>query len=90
MNKVLKALRIIHEYNISELASALQISQSHLSRIENGEKNPSDELLERYSKLFRVKVKTLKFFEQKRDDENMEYKKLLFLILEKMCGQKVD
>ena len=46
---VLKKTRLIYGYKASEMSDMLQISKSYLSEIENNKKQPSYELLKKYS-----------------------------------------
>jgi len=50
-----------------ELADRLDISRSHLSEIETGKKQPSLQLMERYSSEFKIPVSSILFF-----SENLE------------------
>jgi transcriptional regulator with XRE-family HTH domain len=62
IGEALKMFRTIHGYKAKELAGHLELSPSYLSEIENGKKSPSYELLERYAKVFDVKLSTLIIF----------------------------
>ena len=80
MKRVLKALRVVNDYSIKDLAEKLQISSSHISRVESGEKNPSEELIKKYSELFGIKVSTIKFFDSEKNKKNLKdvVEKMLF------------
>ena len=51
----LKRTRKIYGYTATELSRLLEISPSYLSEIENNKKQPSLEILERYSKTYGIK-----------------------------------
>jgi len=51
---ILKRTRTIYGYKASELSELLGISKSYLSEIENNKKQPSLELLEKYSKIYEI------------------------------------
>ena len=85
LNDVLRLLRIAHDYTICDLAAKLDVSRSHLSRVERGEKNPSKELIRKYSDFFKISMETIEFFDTQKNKENMEYQKLLLLVLNKIC-----
>ena len=55
---ILKRTRTIYGYKASELSELLGISKSYLSEIEN-KKQPSLELLEKYSKIYDMKLSSL-------------------------------
>lgn len=88
MNEVLKLLRIANDYKLKELADLLDVSQPFLSQIESGVKKPSNELLGKYSKIFKVRVSVLQFFAEEKEEKNLKYQQLLLMILEKICEKK--
>lgn len=55
----LKKLRNIYGFKASEMSTKLGISSSYLSEIENGKKQPSLELLNKYSEIFDIKLSSL-------------------------------
>lgn len=55
----IRALRIKNQYTQEELASAVTIDRSFLSRIESGQKGCSVDLLIRFSELFQVPLDEL-------------------------------
>ena len=55
----LKRTRKIYGYTAAELSRLLEISPSYLSEIENNKKQPSLEILERYSKTYGIKLSSL-------------------------------
>ena len=64
IGEALRLIRIYHDLKQSDLAGRLGLSQSHLSEIERGKKAPSGELIERYSKEFRLPVSSIWFFDE--------------------------
>lgn len=88
MNEVLRLLRIAHDYSIKETAELLGVTPSFISKIENGVKRPSDELIKRYSRVFRVSTKTIKFFDEEHKKNDYRYQELMLLILEKIINKK--
>ncbi len=90
MKRVLKALRIANDYSIKDLAAKLGVSPSHISRIESGEKIPSEELIKKYSEVLKVRVSTIKFFSTEENKKNLKYQELLLLVLQKMCGKSFN
>lgn len=55
----LKRIRTIYGYKANELCQLLEISPSYLSEIENNKKQPSLELLKRYSNVYGIKLSSL-------------------------------
>ena len=64
IGEALRLIRVYHDLKQSDLAVRLGISQSHLSEIERSKKAPSNELIERYSKEFRLPVSSIWFFDE--------------------------
>lgn len=56
---VLKRTRTIYGYKATEMSSMLGISASYLSEIENNKKRPSLELLEKYAKIYGIRLSSL-------------------------------
>lgn len=75
VNEALRLIRVFYGYKAIELAKKLEISQSYLSEIENGKKEPNLDLLRKYSEIFKIKVSTLLFFsEELEKDEKTSVK----------------
>ena len=68
INEVLKKLRTIYGYKAVEMSQLLGISPSYLSEIENGKKQPSLELLKKYSNVFGIKLSSLILMMESYDD----------------------
>jgi transcriptional regulator with XRE-family HTH domain len=62
MGEALRLLRVYSDMTQKEMAEALEVSQSFLSEIEKGRKQPTLELLRRYSDRLGVPLSSLMFF----------------------------
>lgn len=71
LGNTLKRLRGIYGYSAKEMSELLGISSSYLSEIENGKKNVSMDLLDRYSELFGLRVSTLVRFSEDYEDAEL-------------------
>lgn len=60
--EALRLLRVFHDLKQSELAQALEISRSHVSEIESGNRVPSLEVLQKYARAFKVPISSVLFF----------------------------
>lgn len=67
LGEALRLLRTFHDLNQTETALRLGISKSYLSEIENGEKQPTLALLEKYSIEFNIPVSSIMFFAESVD-----------------------
>lgn len=76
MGETLKLLRIFYGYKSVDMAKRLNISQSFLSEIENSKKNPTLELLNKYSKIFNIKVSTIVLLSESLENEQVARKDL--------------
>ncbi len=70
INKALRLLRTYHDYSQTELCSELGVSNSYLSEIESGKKQPSLDILRKYSEYFDLPLSSILFFA-----EDLETKK---------------
>jgi len=59
IGSTLKSLRNIYGYSGKELSKKIEISPGYLSEIENNKKKPSINTLEKYAKVFDLKLSTL-------------------------------
>ena len=62
LSEALRLIRVFHDMKQKELAEKLGISNSHLSEIEAGKKQPSIELINRYSSEFGIPSSSILFF----------------------------
>lgn len=65
---VLKRTRVIYGYKAIEMSSILGISASYLSEIENNKKQPSLELLEKYAKIYGIRLSSLILLSESMED----------------------
>lgn len=68
LNKALKIIRTFHDISQSELSGRLGISNSYLSEIESGKKQPSIEILTKYSDNFDIPISSILFFSENLDN----------------------
>ena len=64
LNEALRLVRAYHDLSQSELCAQLGISNSYLSEIESGKKQPTLDLLNRYGEHFGIPVSSLLFFSE--------------------------
>ncbi len=67
LNQALRLVRVYHDLSQTQLSYELGISNSFLSEIESGRKQPSLDLLTRYSSKFDIPVSSLLFFSEQLD-----------------------
>ena len=72
MGDALRLLRIFNGYKSAELAKKLELSQSYVSELENGKKQPTIEVLDKYAKVFEMKKSTLMLFAESLEDEEIK------------------
>ena len=68
LSEALRLLRVFHEMKQGQLAQKLEISTSYVSEIENGNRSPSLEVIQKYSDLFKIPVSSIMFFSEQIDD----------------------
>ena len=70
ISEALRLIRVFHDLKQFELAEKLDISKSHISEIENGNKTPSLEVIQRYSEEFGIPVSSIMFFAENIEGVN--------------------
>lgn len=64
INRALKLIRKYHNLSQTQLATKLALSTSYLSELESGKKEPSIDILQRYSEFFNVPLSSLVVFSE--------------------------
>src|SRR5688572_25356608 len=64
LNEALRFIRIYHSLKQNEAAKKLGISKSYLSELEAGEKKPTLQLIESYSKAFDIPTSSILYFSE--------------------------
>ena len=72
MGEALRLLRIFNGYKSAELAKKLELSQSYVSELENGKKQPTMEVLDKYAEVFEMKKSTLMLFAESLEGEEIK------------------
>ncbi|MBF6030990.1 helix-turn-helix transcriptional regulator [Pseudomonas sp. P115] len=67
LNQALRLIRTYHDLSQTELSKELGISNSHLSELESGKKQPTIELLGKYSNRFDIPLSSILFFSENLD-----------------------
>lgn len=71
MNEALRLIRVYHDLSQTQLCGEIGISNSYLSEIEKGKKQPSLDLLARYSDRFNIPTSSLLFFSESLDSSKI-------------------
>lgn len=71
---VLKRTRNIYGYKAGEMSTLLGISPSYLSEIENNKKQPSLELLKKYSDVYGIRLSSLILLAENIEDAERQGK----------------
>ncbi|HEX2858857.1 MAG TPA: helix-turn-helix transcriptional regulator [Alphaproteobacteria bacterium] len=64
LNEALRFIRVFHDLKQKEAADKLGISKSYLSEIESGDKNPTLQLIDSYSKVFDIPPSSILYFSE--------------------------
>jgi transcriptional regulator with XRE-family HTH domain len=67
LNKALKLIRAFYDISQSDLSDKLGISKSYLSEIESGKKQPTIDILNKYSSQFDIPLSSILFFSESLD-----------------------
>jgi len=74
IGETLRLLRIFNDYTTTEMAKQLGLSQSYVSELENGKKQPSLEIIEKYAAIFDMRPSTLLLFSESLENEKEQVK----------------
>ena len=66
INEALKLVRIYHNLKQKELAEALSLSPSYVNEIESGKKQVTIDVLEKYSRYFKIPTSSLLYFAEQK------------------------
>jgi transcriptional regulator with XRE-family HTH domain len=64
LNEALRLIRVFHDLSQKDLAAKFHISNSYMSEIESGVKEPTLELLQKYSRIFEIPMSSILFFSE--------------------------
>lgn len=67
LNQALRLIRTYHDLSQTELCKKLGISNSYLSEIESGKKQPTIDILTKYSEYFEIPLSSILFFSESID-----------------------
>ena len=84
LNRALKLLRSFHQLSQTELARRLDISNSYLSEIESGEKKPGLDILEKYSRTFKMPVSSILLFAERLESDQRPSERIRVVAADKI------
>lgn len=74
LGEALRLIRVFHDIKLNELAKQLKVSKGYLSEIETQKKKPSLELIEKYSKRFKISISAIMLFSEELDKDSSSLK----------------
>lgn len=84
LGNVLKALRMVNELSIKDLAAKMDVSSTYISEVEANNKNPSLDMLSKYSEALGVSKSAIMYFDEEGAKHEYNYQKLLLEILQEI------
>ena len=85
INDALRLIRVFHDLKQVELAERLGVSKSHISEIEKGAKTPSLDLIEKYSREFKLPPSSIMFFAEELPNAQLGER-----VRSKIAGKVID
>ena len=71
------------------MARKIEVSPSYISKLESGEKTPTDAIIHKYSKAFHIPEKTIRLFDNEvKTKSDMDNQDVLLMILNEMAKSK--
>lgn len=71
IGETLRLLRIFNDYTMNEMAQKIGLSQSYISELENGKKQPSLDIIQKYADAFDMKPSTLLLFSESLEKDQV-------------------
>ncbi len=62
LGEALRLIRVYNDLKQNEMADRIGVSKSYLSEIEKGQKSPTLEIVQKYSREFSIPVSSIMFF----------------------------
>jgi Predicted transcriptional regulator len=87
LGNVLKLLRIANEMSTKDLATKMGVSSTYISEVEGNNKNPSLDMLSKYSEALNVSKSAIMYFDEEGSKHGYAYKKLLLKILQELTKE---
>lgn len=78
-HRALKLIRQYHRLTQADLAKQLELSKSFVSELENGNRKPSLEVLEKYANYFRLPLSSLMLFSEELGSDNWQERSRVFM-----------
>lgn len=86
IGEVLRLSRIANDFTLKEMANKLGVTPSYVSLIEQGKRNPSDDILNKYSEVLNMSKETLMLFGEESEN-GFSFQELLLKILKKIVEE---
>ena len=74
LGEALRLIRVFHDVKLNELAEQLNVSKGYISEIESQKKKPSLDLIEKYSKRFKISTSAIMLFSEELDKDRSDLK----------------
>lgn len=74
LNEALRLIRVLHGTKVKDLAETIKISAGYISDIENGNKKPTIDVIEKYAEFFGTTSSALMFFSEELDSNRGPFK----------------
>lgn len=74
INEALRLIRVLHGTKVKDLSEKIKISAGYISDIENGNKKPSVDIIEKYAEFFETTPSALWFFSEELDSKRGPFK----------------
>lgn len=87
LSEALRLLRVFHEMTQNDLSEKLGVSKSFVSELENNNRTPSLDTLNKYAEVFNVPVSSIIFFSE--NIENAKRGKIVGESLRRAIANKV-
>ncbi len=81
LNKIVKYIRIANDMSTKEVAELMGVRCSFVSDLENGTRNITMSSLKKLAIAYNISVSQILFFDEQQEQNNMNYRQTLIMIL---------
>lgn len=71
IGETLRLLRVFNDYTMNEMSQKIGLSQSYISELESGKKQPSLDIIQKYADAFDMKPSTLLLFSESLEKDQV-------------------
>jgi len=85
VGKILKSLRLVNDYYVIDLADEMGVAMSDIISIETNQRQPTDEEMDKYSKVFKMSKAAILMFDEPEEQDGLLHQ--VYNVLERIINR---